>query len=89
MIDRLDSHGPSEPEWNMAEFFVLRNYRRRGIGQTAVQWVFAHHPGRWIVKQLAQNTQAIAFWRRVIGQATGGSYLETRQPKGIVQVFTV
>lgn len=56
-----------EVEWSMAEFFVLRKYRRAGVGSAAAITVFRRFPGRWFVHQLTANTPAQAFWRRVIG----------------------
>jgi predicted acetyltransferase len=62
--------------WDMAEFFVLRTYRRRRVGERAARALFARFPGRWEVRQLAANTAATAFWRAVIGRATGGRFEE-------------
>lgn len=50
----------------MAEFFVLRKYRRTGIGARAAREIIAFHPGRWSISQVATNSSATAFWRRVI-----------------------
>lgn len=50
----------------LAEFFVLRKYRRGGIGTAAAREVIARHPGRWAVGQIAANAPATAFWRRAI-----------------------
>ena len=46
--------------------FVLRKYRRAGIGTIAARALFARFPGRWQVRQLAMNAAATAFWRRAI-----------------------
>jgi predicted acetyltransferase len=54
------------PPVDMAEFFVLRKYRRGGIGTDAARAVFARHPGQWQVRQQWENTGAIDFWRRAI-----------------------
>jgi len=51
---------------DMAEFFVLRKYRRHGVGDVAAREVFARFPGEWQVRQMTANTGAIAFWRRAI-----------------------
>jgi predicted acetyltransferase len=50
----------------MAEFFVMRKYRRRGVGVTAARDVFARFPGPWRVHQIPGNDPAVAFWRRAI-----------------------
>ena len=75
----------------MEQFFVLRKYRRLGVGARAACCVFDHHPGRWQVGQMPANTPAQAFWRRVIAQHTGGAFTEVRLDsgpwQGIVQSF--
>jgi predicted acetyltransferase len=61
---------------DLTEFFVLRAYRRRGVGNVAARQLFDRFPGRWEVRELAENAPAIAFWRRVIDGYTGGRYRE-------------
>ncbi len=68
---------------DMAEFFVLRKFRGRGVAAVAALDVFARFPGEWQVRQLDANTRAIAFWRRAIP----GPYTEDRNEKGPVQHF--
>lgn len=50
----------------MAEFFVERAWRRRGIGRHAVATLFGRHPGFWHLQILEDNAAARAFWRSVI-----------------------
>jgi predicted acetyltransferase len=74
----------------MSEFFVLRPYRRGGIGGAAAKAVFRAHPGPWIVHEHPKNLAAQAFWPRVIGELTGGNFEETREPDGaLTQRFTI
>ncbi|MEO6467798.1 MAG: GNAT family N-acetyltransferase [Acidimicrobiia bacterium] len=51
---------------DMAEFFIMKKYRRRGLGADAAHQVFARHPGAWQVRQMTANTRATAFWYRAI-----------------------
>jgi predicted acetyltransferase len=51
---------------DMAEFFVLRKYRRTGVGGVAARDLFLRFPGAWQVRQMHANTGATAFWRRAI-----------------------
>ncbi|HEU5347255.1 MAG TPA: GNAT family N-acetyltransferase [Ktedonobacterales bacterium] len=62
--------------WDMAEFFVLRKYRRRGIGRHVAGRLFAMFPGQWEVRQAAKNIGAQAFWRRVIADYTHSRFTE-------------
>jgi predicted acetyltransferase len=75
----------------MAEFFVMRKYRRQGVGALAAKELFSRFTGRWEVGQIAQNPAAQAFWRKVIGEYTGGRYEEVFHDaegwRGPVQTF--
>jgi predicted acetyltransferase len=76
------------PPIDMAEFFVLRKYRRGGIGTDAARAVFARFPGEWQVRQQWENTGAIDFWRRAIpvpfheGETDEGPVQRFRMPAG-------
>ncbi len=59
------------PAREMAEFFVLRTYRRRGVGTRVARALFARFPGRWEVAVLTRNP-ARRFWRGVIRRAAVG-----------------
>jgi predicted acetyltransferase len=52
--------------WFMAEFFVLRPYRRRGFGREAVRHLLTQHTGPWNIAVLQANTQAEAFWHKAL-----------------------
>jgi predicted acetyltransferase len=74
---------------NLAEFFVLRKYRRQKVGKTAAYQVFDRFPGQWYVAQIPENLPAQAFWRTIIAEYTRGNYIEKSLPdwEGPVQVF--
>lgn len=64
-------------EWHeLAEFFVMRKYRVSGVGRVAAHKVFALFPGRWHVEQEEANSPSLVFWRKVIGEYTGGQFVE-------------
>jgi predicted acetyltransferase len=77
---------------DMAEFFVMRRYRRRAVGLTAARAAFDRFPGPWEIRQRPDATAATAFWRRAIAQYTGGAYREVAWNDaawtGPVQFFT-
>jgi predicted acetyltransferase len=83
---------PGGQHW-MDQFFVMRKYRRRGVGAAAAAVVFAAHPGRWQVGQMTANLAAQAFWRRTISACTGGRFTEdvlgTGWWQGVVQCFEI
>jgi predicted acetyltransferase len=64
-------------DYKVGEFFVLRKFRGRGVGEQAAVQSFDRFRGAWHVEQLAKNTPAIAFWRKVIGRYTRGTFDES------------
>lgn len=69
-------------DWQMAEFFTLRRFRRGGVGSAAAAVVFRSFPGPWLVHELPANLPAQAFWPRVIGSVTGGQFEQGVEPDG-------
>lgn len=64
------SHCPitgKSPCWFMAEFFVMRGFRRQSIGSTMLHKVLLRHSGRWHIASQTVNSQADAFWAAAIG----------------------
>ena len=88
IVDERSSLPRSKDRRFVAEFFVVRAHRGRGVGSAVARAVFDRFPGRWQVFQMAENTAAQAFWRRVVAAYTGGRYAERRLPDGeVVQEF--
>jgi len=57
---------------SVAEFFVLRKYRRIGVGSRAARILFGRWPGRWEVAVARYNKPALSFWRKAIRAAIDG-----------------
>jgi predicted acetyltransferase len=55
-----------KPCWFMAEFFVLKAYRRAGVGQAALKAALALHQGDWHVAVPHANAPARAFWNTAL-----------------------
>lgn len=51
---------------SIAEFFILRKYRRIGVGSRAAKLLFERWPGRWEVPVASYNKPALSFWRKTI-----------------------
>ena len=60
----------------ISEFFIMRVFRHKGVGDEVAQRVFDMFPGKWELQVTAANTPALHFWRRVVGEYTGGHYEE-------------
>lgn len=77
---------------DMAEFFILRRYRLRGLGERVARAIFDRFPGEWEIRERPTNEGAIAFWRRVVDRYTAGRFREIVWDdlawQGPVQLFT-
>jgi predicted acetyltransferase len=62
---------------DVAEFFVLRRYRRSNVGRRAAFLLWNRLPGAWTVRVAETNTGALAFWRDVIAEYTSGAASES------------
>ena len=78
---------PVAADYRMAEFFVADAARRRGVGAAAAALLFARFAGNWEVLEDQYNRAALAFWRRVIREQTGGRYTETREAGEVCHRF--
>ncbi len=74
-------------DYRMAEFFIARPYRRRGVGRSAVRLVLDRFSGRWEIVEYLRNPGAVGFWRKVITDYTGGHYDERVANGEVRQTF--
>lgn len=75
-------------DYRMAEFFIARSHRRRGVGRAAVRLILDRFAGRWEIVEHARNPAAIAFWRKVVAAYTRGDYRERAAGGEVRQYFT-
>jgi predicted acetyltransferase len=91
IVDTRSRLSGDEGVRDMAEFFVARPLRGRGVGAAAARALFDRFGGRWEVRQTERNQPALAFWRAVIGAYTGGAFSQSFQQtsawRGPVQSF--
>ena len=78
LVSRPPVFPRSDVQYRMAEFFVLGEARRRGVGASAACLLFNRFAGHWEVLEDEHNSPALQFWRRVIARQTQGQYSETR-----------
>ena len=81
----INDHSPTGGalDRNMAEFFIVRRYRRGGVGSAAVRAILNSHPGRWQVAIAERNVGAKAFWPRAVGAIPGVEGLTAVQGDGV------
>ncbi|CAG9622757.1 GNAT family N-acetyltransferase [Sutcliffiella rhizosphaerae] len=74
--------------FSIAEFFIMRKYRRTGLGKLVAKDIIRSHKGEWEVFQIEKNKPAQLFWRNVIADFTGGQYTErVGDGKKVIQAF--
>jgi predicted acetyltransferase len=65
---------------DVAEFFVLRRYRRSGVARRAAVLLWQRIPGAWTVRVYEGNPGALPFWSAVIHEFTAGTAQQTQHP---------
>jgi len=58
------------------EFFVVRRYRRTGVGRDFARYIWDLHRGRWLVRVFQGNVPALPFWRGAIAEYTNHAFRE-------------
>ncbi|KTD72462.1 GNAT family N-acetyltransferase [Legionella tucsonensis] len=73
----VDKKG-SEPgvDFNMAQFFVVRKFKNKGIGQYIAEQCFKKFPGIWEVMVMPGNEGAYRFWRATMKHYSGNNFTE-------------
>lgn len=67
---------PAPDVWDVAEFFVLKRFRRAGVGRAAALRLWEELGGAWTVRVANRNAPALAFWRRTVADYRGGPVRE-------------
>ncbi len=76
LVNKVNWLPENDGAHSIAEFFVLKKYRRQGVGTVAAQCVINRFPGKWEIRILRENQSAIQFWRQVITKLASGRFLE-------------
>ena len=71
-----NTYSPNK-HYHLAEFFILRKYRKQGIGRRVAFYIFDLLCGGWEVYHPHTNLVAQKFWHNTIQEYTAGSYTET------------
>lgn len=70
----------NENAHSIAEFFVMRKYRRMNVGNFAAKYVFDLFKGEWEVRVLHVNEPALPFWHKTINEYTNGDNIFHAEP---------
>jgi len=69
---RRGSELSSDPDvWDMAEFFIVRGFRRLGLGTMIALQIWDRFPGKWEVRVIDRHRRAKAFWEQAISTFLG------------------
>lgn len=56
---------PIAVDYSIHEFFILKAFRKNGIGKRAAKIIFNEYPGIYKIEQLNGNYAATEFWKAV------------------------
>ena len=82
LVKRGPEISSGESTWDMAEFFVVRGCRRRGIGTEIAHEVWRRFPGLWEIRVMESNRSALQFWERAVSAFAGEAIASVRVDKG-------
>lgn len=87
LVSRPPVNRREQVDYRMAEFFIQERARRRGLGRSAAQLIFRRFSGAWEITEFQYNAPAVAFWRSVVSEFTGGRYRESIVQGEVKQAF--
>jgi predicted acetyltransferase len=76
LVDEAGAEDNASGGHCVADFFVLRSYRRHGYGLALAHALFDRFAGRWVIEQLPDEVDATAFWRRAIRAYVGERFAD-------------
>lgn len=90
LVRMMGTNEQSQPIYSVAEFFVMKKYRKLGVGIIASTEVFNRFRGIWKVAQIESNKPAQIFWRKAIERYTNNNFQEVREDEwdGPIQTFS-
>jgi predicted acetyltransferase len=62
--------------FEVAEFFILKKYRKTGVGTALIARLFTLHKGHWVIDTAIKNTVAQNFWRNCVINANSSGFEE-------------
>lgn len=83
---------PKDIDYVVHELFILKGFRKKGIGSTAIRILLDKYKGKYKIVQISSNKTAVNFWMKFY-EKQGIKYIEAREKlddlEGNVQIFTV
>ncbi len=66
LVKKNEALSADDAIWDIAEFFVLHHFRRRGVGTAVANAVWRRFPGNWEIRVMESNHAACKFWVHAI-----------------------
>ena len=74
----VDKKGSDEEvDFNMAQFFIIRKFKGKGIGKFVAYHCFDRFKGVWEVMIIPGNDGAYQFWKSIITKYTHANFTES------------
>ena len=67
----------------LSEFFIMKKYRKQGIGKYAAKEVLRKHPGKWELTVHPKNPVSHKFWKSVISEIAQSEMKEVEQVEDV------
>ena len=71
LVNKTSATTGNPAAWDIAEFFILRGYRRQGMGTVSAHRVWESFPGPWQLRVMESNQAGFHFWQHAISRFTG------------------
>jgi predicted acetyltransferase len=63
-----------ESSYAIDDFFIMLNYKRQGIGQYCIKYIFEKYKGKWQIWFHPNNKPAKYFWTKIIDEYSNGKF---------------
>jgi predicted acetyltransferase len=73
LIKKSNGVAQSGAVWDVAEFFIVRAYRRQGVGMKVAHKIWKNFPGQWEVRVMKSNRNAMEFWLQAVTGFVGAA----------------
>ncbi|WP_042149928.1 GNAT family N-acetyltransferase [Paucisalibacillus sp. EB02] len=66
----------------ISDFFIMKKFRRKGVGKKVAFILFEQFGGTWEVRQTESNKPAYSFWKRVISDYSNSGTIKEQKLQG-------
>ena len=74
MIDNHLYYNEIKSNYCISEFFVLKKYRRMGVGKYVIKHIVNKYKGKWQIGYYPKNNTGKIFWNNVVKEITNEKY---------------